>query len=197
VDFPLRLSFKLIALAPQIYVEDASGRSLLFVQQKLFKLKEAIHVFSDSSKSRELYAIQADRIIDFSAQYTFRDTTGATIGSIKRHGFQSLWSAAFQVFGEGGQPLFTIKEENAWIKVLDGVIEGIPIVGLFSGYFFHPAYIARREGTGEPVMRLVKRPALFEGRFDIELLSQQLTEREQEQSVLALLMVTLLQRERG
>ena len=41
MQYPLELSFKIIALAPQIYVKDARGQELLYVRQKLLKLKEA------------------------------------------------------------------------------------------------------------------------------------------------------------
>jgi hypothetical protein len=55
MQFPLKLTFKILAVAPQITVTDASGQILFYVKQKLFKLKEAITVYSDSSQTRELY----------------------------------------------------------------------------------------------------------------------------------------------
>ena len=60
--FPLKLSFKIVALAPQIYVRDASGNEILYVRQKLLKLKDKIRVFADSSQTNQLYEIDADRI---------------------------------------------------------------------------------------------------------------------------------------
>ncbi|MEP7291542.1 MAG: hypothetical protein ABI835_07145, partial [Chloroflexota bacterium] len=80
--YPLDLRFKLIALAPRIIVTDADGRDVCFVSQKTFKLKEDIQVFSDESKSVELYRIKANKIIDFSATYAFTDsTTGQSLGA--------------------------------------------------------------------------------------------------------------------
>mgnify|MGYP000594785739 CR=1 FL=1 len=55
MNYPLNLSFKIVAIAPQIYVSDAQGGSVCFVKQKLFKLKEDIIVFSDSSKAFDMF----------------------------------------------------------------------------------------------------------------------------------------------
>ena len=54
MEFPLRFRFKLIALAPQIFVTDAAGNTISYIKQKLFRLKEKIEVFSDSSRKQML-----------------------------------------------------------------------------------------------------------------------------------------------
>ena len=69
MQFPLSLSFKILALAPQVYVRDASGVVQMYVRQKLMKLKEAVTVFADESQTTPLYTINADRVIDWSARY--------------------------------------------------------------------------------------------------------------------------------
>ncbi len=69
--YPIKMTFKILALAPQIYVTDAAGNSVFYVKQKLFKLKENIQVFRDESQSQLLFTIQADRIIDWSASTIF------------------------------------------------------------------------------------------------------------------------------
>jgi hypothetical protein len=72
----------------------------------------------------------------------------------------------------------------------------VPIVGLFTGYFLHPAYRVTRAGTGAAVLRAVKRPAFLESRYAIEVL-QPLPEADQLLGVLSLLMLVLLERRRG
>jgi uncharacterized protein YxjI len=94
VHYPLTLTFKIIALAPQIYVRDAAGQELLYVKQKLLKLRERIQVFADSSQSRQVSEINADRILDWSARYTFTDVGGAVLGAVRRRGAKSLWRAS-------------------------------------------------------------------------------------------------------
>jgi hypothetical protein len=96
----------------------------------------------------------------------------------------------------GGLPWLTIREENPWVKVVDGLLGEIPIVGLFTGYVLHPAYRVTRADTGATVLRAVKRPAFFEGRYTIEP-GAMLAPAEQTLAVLALLMLLLLERRRG
>ena len=202
--FPLRLSFKLLAFAPQFYIHDAKGNCLAYVKQKLFKFKEAVTVFADERQEKVRYYIQADRVIDFSAQYNFTDAQGAALGCVKQRGVRSLWKASFDVL-DVGLPIFRINEKNILTRFLDGLFGQVPIIGLLSGYLFQPAYEASRP-DGQLVMVLTKRPALFEGRFDIELATDisrystgnvPLSESETNQLLLSLMMIVMLERSRG
>lgn len=193
-QFPLQMSFKLMALAPQFLVKDALGQPVAYVRQKLFKLKEAITVFSNEKQDQVLYQIKADRIIDFSALYRFTDAQGAALGGIKRRGVRSMWRAGFDVL-DNGATHFSIKEKSVMTRFLDGLFSQIPLIGLFSGYLFHPAYqVTRPDGT--LVAELAKRPALFEGLFTAEQMAP-VNEREEQQLLLALMTVLLLERLRG
>ncbi|MBE7472181.1 MAG: hypothetical protein DPW09_28490 [Anaerolineae bacterium] len=200
MNYPLTMTFKVLALAPQIFVRDANGTEIMYVKQKLFKLKEAINIFSDQSQSRQIYAIKADRIIDFSARYNFSDSQGMSLGAVKRRGMRSLWKASYDIF-DGEQVVFQIQEENAMIKVIDALFGEIPVIGMFSGYVFNPAYLVTRPGSaGQPgptVMRLSKQPAFLETGFKVEKVDQTLSAKEEEQILLSLLMMTLLERSRG
>ena len=195
--FPLRLSFKLLAFAPQFYVHDANGASLAYVKQKLFKFKEAVTVFADERQAEVRYQIQADRVIDFSAQYNFTDAQGAALGCVKQRGLRSLWKAGFDVL-DNGQMIFHVNEKSILTRFLDNLFGQIPIIGLLSGYLFQPAYEVSRP-DGQEVMVLTKQPALFEGRFDIELTPQSmpLSAREANQLLLSLMMIVILERNRG
>lgn len=194
MNYPITLSFKLLAIASQIYVTDGSGQLIGYVKQKLFKLKEAITMFADESQTQPLYEIKADRMLDFSANYHFSDLRGNQFGSIKRQGMRSLWSAHYDL-SVGNVPAFVVREANPWVKVLDSLIGEIPVVGMFTGYLFHPAFVMTRP-NGEAVMRLEKQPAFFEGRFVIEKHAQ-LNEHEEICALLGLMMVVLLERARG
>ena len=194
MQFPLTLSFKKIALSPQITVTDAQGQLLFYVKQKLFKLKEAVTVFADVEQTQPLYTISADRVIDFSARYQFNDTAGNPLGSIKRQGMKSIWKSHYEVY-DGEQLVAHIQEENAWIKVLDGLFNEIPIVGLFTGYLFNPTYLITRP-DGTLIVRLKKQPAFFESQFTIEE-AEDISETAELRTVLAIIMMTLLERTRG
>ncbi|HYN89487.1 MAG TPA: hypothetical protein VER55_13215 [Ardenticatenaceae bacterium] len=194
MDYPLTLSFKIVALAPQLSVVDAHGNLLFYVKQKLLKLKESVTVFGDVEQTRPLYTINADRVLDFSAQYRFADQHGRPLGAVKRHGMKSLWKANYNVL-DGDSVVMTISEENPWVKVLDALLGEVPILGFFTGYFLHPAYQVSRP-DGSVVLRLEKQPAFLEGRFTIEQKAL-LGEDDERRALLSLLMLVLLERGRG
>ena len=194
LQFPLTLRMKLLALAPQFFVEDANQKPVAYIKQKLFKLKEAINVFADETQIEVLYTIAADRIIDFSARYNFKKPDGLALGSVKRHGMRSLWRAQYDVY-DGERIAFTVSEESVATRFFDNIFSQIPVLGVLSGYIFQPSYIVKRE-SGEDVMRLSKQPALWEGIFKMERLGP-LTHAEQESLMLSLFMTILLERQRG
>ncbi len=196
MKFPLSLSFKIMALAPQIRVLDADGQLRLYVRQKAFKLKEAVNVFADEAQTQLLYTIQADKVFDFNATYRFRDAAGTELGALRSAGMRTIWKAHFDIL-RGDQVLFTIREQNPWTKVADAFLGDIPIIGLLSNYLFHPAYQVRRAGDDVMVLRIVKQPAMFEGKFNVELHVPELPGHEEGLAVLSLLMMTLLMRARG
>lgn len=196
LNFPLEMNFKILALAPQISVTDAAGKLVYYVKQKAFKLKEEVVVYGDQAQSQPLYKINADRIIDFSAKYNFSDAAGNPLGGVKRKGMKSLWKAHYDIFqGNEEAPGMSITEENVLVRVADGCLNSIPVVGMLAGYFLNPTYlVAREDGTG--VMRLSKMPAIFEGKFKIEKLVE-LDEFDERRILMAIIMMTLLERVRG
>jgi hypothetical protein len=194
--YPLEMTFKIVALAPQMSIKDADGNLIFYVKQKLFKLKEEVSVFADSEQTQTLYKINADRVIDFSARYSFTDAVGSPLGAVKRQGMKSLWKAHYDVFqGNEVEPIVTIQEENVWVRVADGCLNNIPILNLFSGYFFHPSYLVTNT-NGTSLIRLQKMPSLFEGKFKIEKLAE-MDNLDEKRILLSLMMMTLLERTRG
>ncbi len=197
-QYPLDLSFKLISWGPQVFVRDATGREVLYVHMKALKLREDVSIFSDSSKTYQLYQIRADRVIDFSARYDFTDVShGMSIGSIKREGMRSIWKASYNIFDPTGQPTHHVKEDNPWVKVGDALLREIPIVGMFTGYFLNPTFTLYQVGTENPVLRLKKKASFFEQAFEIVKLGEPTNEAEETRLVLALMMMVLLERARG
>lgn len=195
MNYPVSLTFKLLALASQIYIRDSSGNLLGYVKQKLLKLKEDINVYADEQQTQHLFNIKADRILDFSAKYNFTDSRGNYIGAIKRQGMRSIWKANYEVSDGSNNQVLQIHEESAWVKVLDALIGEIPVVGMFTGYLFNPAYIVSRT-DGTPVARLGKQPAFFESKFELERQTA-LSDDEEVRILLSVLTMTLLERGRG
>ena len=197
MNFPLDLRFKTLALAPQLSVTDAAGHLICYVRQKAFKLKESITVFGDAEQTRPLYHIGADRVIDFGARYTITDAgTGAALGTVRRQGLRSIWRAHYEV-ERGGAPVLEAREENPWVKVADGLLGELPLIGLLRGYLFHPAYRLSHAGGGAPVLRMHKRSAFLEGRYTIERAGPPAAEADERLALLGLVMLVLLERSRG
>ncbi len=194
LSFPLTLSFKIVAMSPQLAVRDANGNLVGYIKQKLFKLREDVTVFEDEKKTRPAFNIKADKIIDWSPRYTFVDQLGQTVGSVKREGKKSLWKAHYDVY-EGESLKMLIREEKPWVKVWDSLVGGLPIIGMFSGYMFHPAYTVSST-DGRMVLRMQKQPALFEGKFKIEKHAE-LSPEDEKRAFLSLMMMVLLERARG
>jgi len=134
LDYPLDLRFRLISLGPQINVVDAGARSVAYVKQKAFRLKEDVEVHTDESRRTPLWRIKADRIIDWSAAYRITDASGALLGTLRRKGGRSLWRATYVITDPNDQPIGGIHEKDPWTKVLDGLLSLVPIVGDLTGY---------------------------------------------------------------
>ncbi|MBD2298402.1 hypothetical protein H6G80_09740 [Nostoc sp. FACHB-87] len=194
MQYPLELTFKFWALAPQISIVNAQGNLVFYVKQKLFKLKEAITIFADAEQTNPQYYIKADRIIDFSARYEFSDTNGTNIGAVKRRGLKSIWRARYDIF-DGENTYLTIQEKNPWVKVADALFAEIPVVGMFTGFVFNPVYLVSR-ADGTVVMRLEKIPTFLSRKFIIKAVDQ-ISDREEQQILLSLIMMLLLEKNRG
>ena len=188
--YPLNLSFKIVALNPQIKITDAAGQTVLYVKQKALALKEAVKVFADERQQAELYDIKANKIIDFSAQYNITTFAGSPVGTVKREGMKSLWKATYNVLDNSGVQVGLIHEERPWIKVLDGLLSDIPFVGMF----INPAYLVDLQG--QTVLYLKKQPAWLEGKFTLTRRGQ-FSEAEEALLLPSIIMMLLLERMRG
>ena len=194
MQYPIELTFKLMTFGQRVTVTDASGNVLMFIKQKMFKLKEKVNIYSDASQSNLIFNIASDRVIDFSANYHFTDAQGNDWGAVRRKGMRSLWSAHYEIMQNGAVDM-TISEESPMKKVLESLLGEIPIIGLVAAYLLNPSYIIKRP-DGTPLLRLTKRPAVFEGKFVLDKLGE-MPEDDELRSLLAMIMLVLLERGRG
>ena len=102
---------KVLAIAPQFQIFDEQGGMLLHCQQKLFKLKEDIRVYSDTSKQHEIMTIQARQILDFSAAYDVVDTQNhVKVGALRRKGWKSLFRDEWEILDPQDQSIGWMRE---------------------------------------------------------------------------------------
>jgi uncharacterized protein YxjI len=195
IEFPIQLTFNIGTLSNDFTASDAQGRTVAFVKQKLFKLKEDISIYSDESKTELLYKIKADRWIDWSAAYSITHADGTELGKIARKGWRSLWKAKYLLIDQHQKEQFTVEEENGWVKVWDSLLGEIPILGMLTGYFFNPSY-AVTNLNGHKVVRLKKQASFFGRKFEITKLDI-MDNDDDERVILGLMMMILLERHRG
>jgi len=195
IKFPIKLVFNISTLANDFTAKDVNGKTIAYVKQKLFKLKEAITVYDNENKTNVNYKINADKWIDFSAAYSISDSKGNEIGKVARKGWASLWKAEYELIDQHQQLQYHIREENGWVKVFDSVLGGIPIIGMLTGYFFNPTYKVTNLNN-EIVARLKKEPSFFGRKFEITKLLD-FDNDDDERIVLGLMMMILLERRRG
>ena len=197
MKYPLNLRCKIIAISPQIFVTESDGNPVLYVKQKLLKLKEHVEVFTDKTREKKLCDIKANKVIDWSSAYNFTGAQGNSFGGIRRKGLKSLWRARYEIYSgdSDGTTEFNVSEKSVLTRVIDGIFGGIPIIGLLAGYVARPAYIVT-DSSGKAVMRLRKKPALWEGKFSIESLSE-LSPTQQTRILVGLLMMVILEKNRS
>ena len=90
---------------------------------------------------------------------------------------------------------YSLTEDNAWVKVLDGFFGELPVIGMFTGYFFNPSYSVK-DASGKAYFQLKKMPSFFGRRFQLHKLNE-VPEEDETLIILSLLMMVLLERARG
>lgn len=195
LHYPLFLKFKISTLSSDFNISDKNGNSLAYVRQKLFKLKEDVVVYNNESRTQENFRIRANQWIDFNASYAITDNTGKNLGKIARKGMRSIWKATYFVMDAFDNQKYKVQEENAWVKIIDGFFTEIPILGIFTGYFFNPTYIVH-DNNGKEIYRLKKMPSFFCRKFQLDQIND-ISDEDETLVVLSLMMMVLLERAKG
>ncbi len=108
-----------IALTGKFRFYDPAGRLVMFSEQKMFRLREDIRVFSDESKSQEVLSIQARQILDFSAAYDVVDSAyNQKVGVLRRRGLQSLLRDEWEVLDANDNVIGKLFEDSLGLALL-------------------------------------------------------------------------------
>lgn len=119
-EFPTYLlKRQAIALTGKFRFYDPAGRLVLFSEQKMFRLREDIRVFSDESKTREVLSIKARQILDFSAAYDVVDTEmNQKVGVLRRKGLRSLLRDEWEVLDANDRLIGQLFEDSIGLALL-------------------------------------------------------------------------------
>ena len=117
INYPVRFLFHVGTLSNDFTAFDATGQTIAYVRQKMFKLKEDIIIYDSQEKTQINYRIKADRWLDFSAAYTFYDETGQDFGKIVRKGWRSIWKASYEIIDQYQmwQQIFGTASRHLWL----------------------------------------------------------------------------------
>ena len=141
-----RKVFKLFGASFHVY--DASGAVVGFCNQKAFKLREDIRIYTDESMSKELLRMGTQQILDISAAYTVSLGDGTVLGVMKRKGLKSAFLRdEWLVYSPEGQQLAILQERGGLMSFLRRWID---YVALFSPQKFD---LIRTDGSHAAAFR--------------------------------------------
>ena len=125
-EFPnYLLKRQAIALTGKFRFYDPTGRLVMFSEQKMFRLREDIRVYSDESKSREVLSIKTRQILDFSAAYDVVDTElNQKVGVLRRKGLRSLLRDEWEVLDANNNLIGKLFEDSIPMALLRRLVLG-------------------------------------------------------------------------
>ena len=112
-DYDFMVKSKLFSLSfdKKFNIYDANDKLIGLCNQKAFKLKEDIRVFSDESMKKEIIKIQ--QIVDFSAAYDIFDSdTNTFLGTWQRSGAASILRDTWYLMDTNGREIAKLEEDN-------------------------------------------------------------------------------------
>jgi uncharacterized protein YxjI len=119
------LKRQVFALTGKFRIYDPAENLVLFSEQKMFRLREDIRVFSDEGKTQELLTIKARQIIDFSAAYdVVNTTTNEKVGVLRRKGWRSLLRDEWEVLDANDQLRGLLFEDSVGLALLRRLLLG-------------------------------------------------------------------------
>ena len=113
------LKRQVLALTGKFRIYDPMGNLVMFSEQKMFRLREDIRVYSDEGKSQEVLGIKARQILDFSAAYDVVDTAlNQKVGVLRRKGLRSLLRDEWQVLDANDNLIGQLFEDSIGLALL-------------------------------------------------------------------------------
>jgi len=118
-----RQVFRIFGAGFQIF--DERGGVVGYCDQKAFRLREDLRVYTDETKREELFRIRTQQVLDLSATYEIVLPGEATLGSLRRRGMKSLLRDTWSILDEDGREMAQIREESPWKAVFRRLNDGL------------------------------------------------------------------------
>jgi hypothetical protein len=105
-------------------ITGAGGAPIGYCEQKAFKFKEDMRIFTDRTKSQELLRMKSRQVIDFGATYDVFLPSGEQIGSLRRKGLASSFIRdSWLVFDSAGKTIGALKEDSTFAALVRRFVE--------------------------------------------------------------------------
>ncbi len=107
------------------FVDDANGATVLYANQKGFKLKEDIRLYTGEDMTVEVLVIQARSILDFGATYDVTEAgSGQKLGALRRKGLKATFlKDEWSILDAQDREIGTISEDSLALALLRRFIE--------------------------------------------------------------------------
>ncbi len=116
---------QVFALTGRLRFYNPQEQLVLYVEQKMFRLKEDIRIFADENKSQEVLLIQARNIIDFNTAYDVIDAGfNQKVGTLRRKGWRSMLRDEWEVLDTNDQVVGMLFEDSPGQALLRRLLLG-------------------------------------------------------------------------
>lgn len=165
--------FKLAGGSFRVY--DTNQRLLLFSEQKAFKIREDIRVYSDEKKTNQTMAIRTQQIIDISPTFDVIEMpSNEKAGSLKRKGLKSILRDEWEIYDPNGLLIGKVEEDSTALAIIRRFLTNLipqryhfviggEMVGTFHQHFNPFLYRATMDLTRDTGRLLDRRLALAAG----------------------------------
>ena len=119
--------------APKAPGSKEEGELLVFVEQKRMKLKEQIDFFADTAKSKALFSVKAENVLDPRGRYQLLDPSGAIIARFKKDFGQSFLRSTWHLQDADGNETGIAKERNLVAALFRRYGSLVPYIGELLG----------------------------------------------------------------
>ena len=110
----------------KFWFEDVNEKRYGFCEQKRFKLKEDIRIYSDESKSQEWLKIKQKQIVDAWGGYDIMDSqSGEHIGTVRRKFWASVLRTRWHLLDAAGNEIGMLIEDSMGYALARRILLGI------------------------------------------------------------------------
>ncbi|QKK08521.1 MAG: hypothetical protein HND58_10290 [Planctomycetota bacterium] len=115
-------------LGASFHVFDENGQVVAYCQQKAFKLREDIRLYTSESKTETLLTMKARSVIDFGVTFDITLPSGESIGSLRRKGLKSMFRDSWLLYSPAGVELATMREDSGTMAILRRLHEAFALL---------------------------------------------------------------------